>query len=435
MCGIAGIVSYEKNLTSEIENIEKMTRTLVHRGPDDENIWCDRFVAFGHRRLVVVDPQGGVQPMERTFDGRTYTMIYNGELYNTEDIRQELVAKGFQFSGHSDTEVLLCSYIAWGEICVHRLNGIFSFAIWEHDTKKMFAARDRLGVKPFFYTQTEDSFLFASEIKALLAHPDVSTLANKETFRELLALGPSHTPGSGLFKNIRELRPGHCLRIVPDEKLHVYRYWNVASRIHTDSLEETIQTVRTLLIDSITRQLVSDVPLCTFLSGGVDSSAITAISAERYTHDKLGKLGTYSIDYANNDRYFKASEFQPNSDGFYIDLMRNSFETDHRWCVIENDELLGLLENAVLMRDMPGMADIDSSLLWFCQEIKKDYTVGLSGECADEIFGGYPWFYRAQDLSRDGFPWMRSLESRNSLLRPEWQQQLQLESYMKRRYN
>ncbi|MGB2992671.1 MAG: asparagine synthase (glutamine-hydrolyzing), partial [Paenisporosarcina sp.] len=388
---------------------------------------------FGHRRLTVVDPIGGKQPMTKTHQNNRYTLCYNGELYNTEDLRKELLRKGYTFSGHSDTEVLLTCYIEWKEQCVEYFNGIFAFAIWDEKEQRVFIARDRLGVKPLFYSENNGGFIFGSEIKALLAHPEIKTQLSREGLAEVLAVGPSRKPGSGVFHGVNELRPAHALT-VSRRGLRIWRYWNVKSEIHTDSVDETAEKVRFLVTDAVERQLVSDVPLCTFLSGGVDSSAITAIAANRYKQEGKGPLHTYSIDYEGNDKFFKANDFQPNADGPWIGKVVDTFQTVHHSSIITQDQLIDYLTEAVHVRDLPGMADVDSSLLWFCREIKQDFTVGLSGECADEIFGGYPWFHNTNDLNGTGFPWMRSTSERASLLKDSWRQKLKLEDYTRQAY-
>lgn len=433
MCGITGWVDYKRSLEGERDVVTKMAETLAKRGPDDNKVWIKGNVAFGHKRLIVVDPEGGKQPMTCLKDETNYAICYNGELYNTEDIRKELLRRGYTFKGHSDTEVLLASYIEWKEECVDHLNGIYAFAVWDEQKEQVFIARDRLGVKPLFYKYDSGRLLFGSELKAILSHPDVKAEVTLEGVSEIFGLGPSRTPGHGIYAGIKELRPGHAMTFSKNG-LCIWRYWNVESKKHEDSFEETVEKTRFLLQDAITRQLVSDVPLCTFLSGGVDSSAITAIAAKEYERSGKGQLHTYSIDYEDNDKYFKANAFQPNSDAPFINLMTETFQTTHHRCVISNEKLAEYLTEAVLVRDLPGMADIDSSLLWFCREIKQDFVVGLSGECADEIFGGYPWFYREDDLQSSAFPWMRSTEAREQLLKKEWRNKLNLQQYVQRRY-
>ncbi|MEI4771345.1 asparagine synthase (glutamine-hydrolyzing) [Psychrobacillus sp. FJAT-51614] len=432
MCGITGWIHFHKDLRNELSIVEKMTETLRRRGPDDNNTWVGAHTLFGHRRLTVVDPVGGKQPMVKKYKLNQYTLTYNGELYNTEDIRKELLKRGHTFSGHSDTEVLLTSYIEWKEKCVDYFNGIFAFAIWDETEQKAFIARDRLGVKPFFYTERNGGLLFASELKALLAHPDVPTNITREGLAEIVGLGPSRTPGFGVFDGINELRPAHALTFSKNG-LRIWRYWNVESKEHTDSLNETIENVRYLVIDAVERQLVSDVPLCTFLSGGIDSSLISAIAANAYRRDGKPPLHTYSIDYENNQQHFQGNAFQPSDDRPWIQKVSSSLGTLHHYSIISQNQLVESLTEAVHVRDLPGMADIDSSLLWFCKEIKQDFTVGLSGECADEIFGGYPWFHQVAN-SENGFPWIRSKYERNSLLNDSWHKKLAIDDYVGNAY-
>ncbi|WP_264736855.1 asparagine synthase (glutamine-hydrolyzing) [Cytobacillus firmus] len=433
MCGITGWIDFQKDLRKETAAIGKMADTLAKRGPDETNIWTDVHAGFGHKRLIVVDPAGGKQPMTREKYQNRYTICYNGELYNTEDLRKELLIKGYSFDGHSDTEVLLTSYIEWGENCLQYLNGIYAFAVWDEKKEQLFIGRDRLGVKPLFYRETKQGIIFGSELKAILAHPDVKAEIGREGLAEVFGLGPSRSPGSGVFRGIDELRPAHALTFSRNG-LKAWRYWNVKSAHHLDNVEETAERVRELFTDAVTRQLVSDVPLCTFLSGGVDSSAITAIAAKAYESDGKGQLNTYSIDYEGNEEFFKANEFQPNSDGAFIQKMSQTFNTRHNSCIITQQQLAEDLIESVHVRDLPGMADVDSSLLWFCREIKKDFVVSLSGECADEIFGGYPWFHREEDLKRKGFPWMRSLEARQGLLKEDWSKKLNIHDYAMEKY-
>lgn len=433
MCGITGWVDFHRPLASETNTLTSMAKTLRLRGPDDTNSWGNHHVVFGHTRLIVVDPAGGAQPMVRIHRGKEFTICYNGELYNTEDIRQELLQAGYFFQSHSDTEVLLTSYIHWREDCVEKLNGIYAFAVWDGEKEQVFIARDRLGVKPLFFYKHDEGVLFASEMKAILNHPEVEPIIDDDGLREVLGLSPSRTPGHGVYKGMEELRPAHWMRISKDGVL-VNRYWQVKSKEHTDSLEETADRVRSLFVDTVQRQLVADVPVCTFLSGGVDSSAITAVASNYFQEQGRGILKTYSIDYEENEQYFKASKFQPNSDGPWIEKMQKAFQTEHHPCVITNEDLFHYLREAVLARDLPGMADIDSSLLWFCKEIKKDVTVGLSGECADEIFGGYPWFHDEQMMNQPTFPWMSSVTERQLLLKENWRDRLRLTDYVENQY-
>ncbi|OKL37339.1 asparagine synthase (glutamine-hydrolyzing) [Domibacillus mangrovi] len=430
MCGITGWVDFARDMRNEQETVKAMAAMLKKRGPDDFRVWATHHAAFGHTRLVVVDPAGGVQPMTCG----PYTIVYNGELYNTEEIRRELLKKGYTFQGHSDTEVLLTAFIEWREKCVDRLNGIFAFGVWDENQQELFMARDRLGVKPLFYTEWNNSFLFGSEIKALLAHRHVNAEIDREGLMELFSLGPGRTPGHGIFKGIHELRPAHAITLNRTGR-RIWRYWNVVSKKHLHSMDETAEQIRFLLKDAVERQLTADVPVCTFLSGGVDSSAISAFAADYFRKNGRGSLHTYSIEYAENSQYFKKSVFQPSEDRLWIDKMQKHIGSIHHSSIIEHDELAGKLKAAMIARDAPGMADVDSSLLWFCEEIKHDFTVGLSGECADEIFGGYPWFHREELLNASGFPWTQSLADKTLLLNEKWRNILPLEEYGDQRYN
>lgn len=433
MCGITGWIDWEGNLENQGPTLMSMVKTLTNRGPDAEGIWLSPRAGLAHRRLIVVDPAGGAQPMIRKKGEHTLVLTYNGELYNTPEIRQELISKGYTFQGHSDTEVLLLSYMAWGEACVEKLNGIYAFAIWDALEETLFMARDRMGVKPLFYTQRGTSFLYASELKALLAHPAVEPEIDGEGLAEVFALGPSRTQGHGVFRNVYELRPGHCLTY-NRKGIRINRYWTLESKPHQDDLRTTKAKVKELVADTIERQLVSDVPLCTFLSGGLDSSIITAYAARHCADNGLGQLHTFSIDYVDNDRYFKASRFQPNSDSQWVGRASEALQTIHHPIVIDTPQLVEALTTATIARDLPGMADVDSSLYLFCREVKKHATVALSGECADEVFGGYPWYHDENALNSGTFPWINSVQTRVDLLSPEAAKVIQPADYINRRY-
>ncbi|WP_333870233.1 asparagine synthase (glutamine-hydrolyzing) [Desulforamulus putei] len=433
MCGIAGWVDREIQLPRDRVLLEAMTATLSNRGPDAEGYWYSSRAALGHRRLSVVDPAGGAQPMVRTQGDKTYVIVYNGELYNTPELRRQLEYRGYIFRGHSDTEVLLTSYIEWGPACVEKFNGIFAFGIWSEAEQSLFMARDRMGVKPLFYARRGNAFIFGSELKALLAHPLVKPEVAADGLAEIFALGPARTPGHGVFKDVYELRPGYSL-MFKDDTLSIRRYWSLVSRPHEDDLYTTVNKVRELLEDSISRQLVADVPVCTFLSGGLDSSSLSAFAADAYKKQGLGPLHTYSVDYVDNDRYFKASAFQPNADAPWVKRMSDFLGSQHHYVFLDTPKLVESLKIAMLARDLPGMADVDASLYLFCREIKKGATVALSGECADEVFGGYPWFHREEDLNANTFPWSQSIRERTLLLSPELAHTIKPEDYAAARY-
>ena len=417
MCAIAGWIDFARGTEGKSEIYRKMMETMVRRGPDQAGEYIAGPAALLHRRLSVVDIQNGRQPFMVTNNGETYALVYNGELYNTEQLRAELRELGHTFQGHSDTEVVLHGYLQWGEKCVQRFNGIFAFALWEKTKERLFVARDRIGVKPFFYCLGEGEFLFASEIKTLLASARVRPQVDRQGILEIMLIGPGRTPGYGVFRDIQELEPAFC-GYYSKEGLHTWKYWQLEDKENKDSFEETVYNVRHLVIDSIERQLVSDVPVCTFLSGGLDSSIISAV-ADRYFMERGKKLHTFSVGYRDNAKYFTASKFQPNSDESYIEIMNRSLGAEHHDVILDSRDVAAALLEAVEARDLPGMADVDSSLLLFCREIKKHATVALSGECADEIFGGYPWYRDKEIRERDGFPWAQSTAYRAGFLREE----------------
>lgn len=433
MCGIVGTVNYRDDISGQHTIIRNMTKALSRRGPDEEGVFLEKHCNLGHRRLSIIDIENGKQPMSCTIDDVTYTIVYNGQIYNTKELRETLLDNGFKFKGHSDTEVLLKSYIFYGkDVCKH-LNGIFAFAIWNTQKEELFVARDHFGIKPLYYAMLENNLIFGSEVKSIFAHPLVKPKLDKTGISELFGIGPSHTPGISPFKEIDELEPAHFI-VYNKNGFQKHEYWKIETKEHTDDLETTCEKLRFLIKDSIERQLVSDVPLCCLLSGGLDSSIITAY-ASRYYKEKIGKkLSTFSVDYVDNDKNFVKSDFQPNSDNYYIDLMVKEFDTDHHKIVLDTPELYKGLEDAMIARDFPGMADVDSSYLLFFREVKKQAKVTLSGECSDEIFGGYPWYFRKDSLESNTFPWSLAILERQNLLNPEIAKKIDLKEYIDRQY-
>lgn len=414
MCGIAGWLDWEKDI-SESDCISAMSESLRRRGPDESGIYVDKNICLIHRRLVVVDPENGKQPMTFNFNDRKYTVVYNGELYNTDEIRRELEGLGHSFRGHSDTEVLLKSFVQWGKDCVNKLNGIFAFAVWDDSNKELFLARDRIGVKPLFFYFYNNGIIFASEIKTLLCNLIVKPVVDEVGLKEIFFMGPGRTPGNGVIKGVEELKPGEYMVFSKNKTIKNF-YWKLQAKEFEDSLSVAIEKTRFLVTDSINRQLVSDKPLCCFLSGGLDSSIISKVASDYYRKENK-TLCTYSVDYVDNEKYFKKNKYQPNSDLEYINIMVNYIKSNHKTVTLSNGTLANALYDSTLARDLPGMADIDSSLLLFCKEIKKDFTVALSGECADEIFGGYPWYHDREILFDETFPWSRSLNIRRNILK------------------
>lgn len=426
MCGIAGIVGDDAlNNNSCCTDIQK---SLKHRGPDDDGIYINENAILIHTRLSVIDTEKGHQPMTCS----RYTIVYNGELYNTPEIRNILLAKGYDFRTHSDTEVVLKSFIEWGEECVNYLNGIFAFAIWDTVEKCLYFARDRMGVKPFFYFFKNERFVFSSEIKGLLKSPDISPSIDINSIAEIMLIGPGRTIGYGVFKEISELPPAYC-GTFKDGKIRIRKYWELRDIPFNDTLEETEKRVKYLINDAIVRQTVSDVPLGTFLSGGLDSSIISAVAAREFK--RQGKiLDTFSVRYKDNDLYFKADKFQPDSDNEYIEAMVEHIGSNHHFITIDTPQLVEALYMSVDARDLPGMADVDASMLLFCKEVKKYCKTALSGECADEIFGGYPWYRDKTIRMTEGFPWSQSTAYRMSFIKDEFADKINPSQYVYSKY-
>lgn len=432
MCGICGQISFNRNLLDYKEYFYNMQNKLFSRGPDQHGEYFSECAVLMHRRLAVIDVERGRQPMTYAVNGEIFTICYNGELYNTLEIRNRLESDGYNFFSHSDTEVVLKAYCAYREKCVDMFNGIFAFAVYEHESKRLFIARDRMGVKPLFFAETENGFVFASEIKSMLEHPDIKPEIDINSIAEIMLIGPGRTPGYGIFKGINEIKPAWCGYFSKDGFTQ-WQYWDVHAREHTDSFEQTAEKVRYLVTDSIKRQLVSDVPLGTFLSGGLDSSLISSV-ANREFKARGEILHTFSVDYRDNDKYFKKSKFQPNSDPEFIRIMADYLGGEHHWIVIDTDELTQALFDSVDARDLPGMSDVDASMLLLCKRIKEHTTVALSGECSDEIFGGYPWYRDKTIRMTDGFPWAQSTAYRFSFLKDEFAEKINAESYVYSRY-
>ena len=427
MCGIAGAISFMEDMRSDMQAYEKMQEKLLRRGPDQQGMFITPEAALIHARLAVIDIEGGRQPMTFKYGSGEYTIVYNGELYNADELRCELEDE-LEFVTHSDTEIVLKSYIKWGEDCVDRFNGIFAFVIYDGPHRRAFIARDPIGVKPLFFFRGRDKLIFASEIQALLEHPDVPHEIDENGAAELLLMAPGRTAGCGVIRGVEEVKPGEC-GFYTAEGLKLRKYWRLRAYELNETFEQTAEHVRGLLEDSIRRQLVSDVPVCTFLSGGLDSSLISSVAAKEMS-EKGKKLATFSVDYRDNEKYFQKSRFQPNSDPEYIRKMAEYLGSEHHWVVIDTPELVDALDDAVDARGLPGMADVDSSLLLFCREIKKYGTVALSGECADEIFGGYPW-YRDKDIRMtDGFPWAQSTAYRKRFICDDYADKIDADDYV-----
>ena len=381
MCGIAGFcnpfISYEKERTRWLPVLEEMNRSLKHRGPDDEGTYLRQGCALAHVRLKIIDLVTGHQPMTCQTPEGECTIVYNGEIYNMPELKAELRMEGVSFQTSSDTEVILQGYLNHGADYVRKLNGIFAFAIWDSRTEELFLFRDRLGVKPLFYTLADHTLVFSSEIKGLFAYPGITPAIDRDGLCEIFALGPAKTYGKGVFRGVLEVLPGYFL-CLNREGLHSHAYWTLKSRPHTDSFEETVAHTSWLIRDSVKKQMLSDIPISTFLSGGVDSSLVTAICA-RELHRQGKKLNTFSFDFHDNSKYFRSNSFQPGEDRPWVEKMVDWSGTNHHFLECSNEDQYAYLFRAVDARDLPCMADIESSMLYFCTCVKPYNTVWSPG--------------------------------------------------------
>ncbi|MFF4739668.1 asparagine synthase (glutamine-hydrolyzing) [Streptomyces sp. NPDC001262] len=437
MCGITGWVDFTRDLTRQTLAVEAMTRTLIARGPDAGGTWLDTHAALGHRRLAIIDLEHGTQPMRTPEpgprDGTPRAVIsYGGEIYNFRELREELALLGHRFTTRSDTEVALRAYLQWGTDFVHRLNGMYAIAIWDTAREELLLVRDRLGVKPLFYYPTPDGVLFGSEPKAILANPLAQATAGAEELCDALLF--LRTPGRVPFRGMREVKPGHLLRVGRDG-ICEERYWALESRPHTDDLRTTIATVRDLLDDIVPRQMVADVPLVSLLSGGLDSSTVTALAARARAADG-GQLSTFSVDFTGHTENFQADPIRPTPDGPYALEVARHVGSDHHAIVLDRGRLLDPAVRRTVLGawDLPfNFADLDVSLYLLFAAVREHATVALSGEGADEVFGGYLWFSDPGARSADTFPWLklgahRGLDPRN-LFHPWFVDGIDLEEY------
>ncbi len=419
MCSICGFADMQQAHDIDKSIISKMGITMKHRGPDATEVYVDEFAALHHNRLAVMDIENGRQPMTAEYNGKKYVIVYNGEIYNFDELKNKIKHEfNIEMKTQCDTEVVLWTYILYGEDCPKMLNGIFAFCVYDISNRLLFLARDRFGIKPLFYTEKNGRLIFASEIKAILAHPDVKSQVDKSGLWQLLFLSPVTINGSGIFKDIKEIKQGYCATF-DISGLHTKKYWQLEAKELNVTAKDAAEHTRELLCDAINRQLISDVPLCVFLSGGLDSSVISAVAAERFKRDNK-TLSSYSFEYEGNKQSFHSSLFQPQGDDEFAVYLANYLQTDHTVLTAPTEAVAHCLYEATLVRDFPGQADIDSSLLYFCRRVKDRHTVALSGECSDEIFGGYPWFYRPEMLYKDFFPWIHQPKLRAEMFNADF---------------
>jgi asparagine synthase (glutamine-hydrolysing) len=412
-----------------------MTETMACRGPDASGVWTDQQAALGHRRLAVIDIPGGAQPMSISTPNGDVAMVYSGEAYNFTELRDELADAGHKFTTSSDTEVVLRGYLQWGDAVADRLNGMYAFAIWDSRDRKLVMIRDRMGIKPFYFYPTSDGVLFGSEPKAILANPIAKRVVGIDGLRELFA--PVKTPKKALWEGMAEVEPGTIVTV--DERgIRERTYWRLESKLHTDNRDTTVAHVRELLDDIVRRQLVADVPECVLLSGGLDSSAITALSAR----ELKDPVRTFAVDFVDQADNFKPDEFRQTMDTPYVHDVAKHVGSDHTDIVLDHNQLssLDLRRKVIGARDIPmGLGDMDASLYLLFKAIRQQSTVALSGESADEIFGGYRQFHDPKIQQADAFPWiaagMGPIDATDTMLSPALGSVIDLDGFMRDRYS
>lgn len=436
MSSISGFCDFTTDYSQDPEHysqiLASMNRAQAHRGPDGQGVYLAPHIGLAHSRLSVTHLDAGGEPLLKTIGGRTWAAVLDGELYNAGELKADLASRGQILQSGTDTEIILLSYLEYGREFVKRLNGVFSFAVWDPAQELLLLYRDRSGIKPLFFCKQDDRLVFASELKGILAWPGMEARLDRQGLNEIFSIGPARTCGCGILKGVSEVLPGHYLaygRHGMDET----RYWKLESHSHEDDYEKTVETAAELVLDSIRRQMVSDVPLCTFLSGGVDSSLVSAVCAAELKK-KGEQLNTFSFDFTGNDRYFKANSFQPSLDRPYVDQMVQFLGSEHRYLECSIQDQADYLKQSVDAHDLPAMADVDSSMLYFCSLVKDHSKVALTGECADEIFGGYPWFHKKECFEAGTFPWTMDLGARKVLLKDEFVDYLDMDGYVAERY-
>jgi asparagine synthase (glutamine-hydrolysing) len=435
MCGITGWVGFSRDLRQERRTIDAMTETMACRGPDASGVWTDANAALGHRRLAVIDLPGGAQPMSVSTPNGDVAMVYSGEAYNFTELRTALEQAGHRFSTSSDTEVVLRGYLQWGDAVADRLNGMYAFAIWDARVRKLVMIRDRMGIKPFYFYTTADGVLFGSEPKAILANPLAKRVVDVDGLRELLV--PVKTPRLAVWKGMAEVEPGTIVT-VDENGVRERTYWRLESTLHTEDRDTTVAHVRELLDDIVRRQLVADVPECVLLSGGLDSSAITALSAR----ELKDPVRTFAVDFVGQAENFTPNAMRQTMDTPYVHDVAKHVGSDHTDIVLDHNQLadLELRRKVVGARDMPlGLGDMDASLYLLFKAIRQESTVALSGESADEIFGGYRQFHDPTVQQTDAFPWIAigdgPIDSTGQILTPALRSAVDLETYMRDRYS
>ncbi|MBP8532700.1 asparagine synthase (glutamine-hydrolyzing) [Streptomyces sp. MK37H] len=408
MCGITGWVSFHQDARTQAPVIEAMTATLTPRGPDAGGVWLGEHAAIGHRRLAVIDIEGGVQPMTDRPDVPASVLTYSGEIYDHHELRAQLRNLGHEFRTRSDTEVVLRAYAEWGEAVADHLDGMFAFAVWDERKRRLLLVRDRLGVKPLFWAAVDGGLAFASEPKALFAHPEIRPRVDADGLREAYSL--LFNTGPTVWSGVREVEPGGLL-LLDRHGIRERRYWQLEVGAHPDDRDATVARVHDLVSTAARTQLEADVPLCSLMSGGIDSTVLTALLADelRLREGPDARIRSYAVDYSDQAESFTGDVLRTGHDTPYATEAGAFIGTDHSTVVLDPRALLDpeRRKAVVVARDSPiGVGDMDTSLYLLLGEIRKHSTVAVSGEAADEVFGGYPWFHDLNALAAPTFPWL-----------------------------
>lgn len=413
--------------------LDKMRRTQLHRGDSEDAILLTANCGLAHNHFEKdTDIFKTFKPFTRRLYDKTFHIAFAGEFYNSDVLKKDLSVYEYTFDTDTDEEILLYGFLQYGTEFFKKPEGVFSFVLLEEEEQRLYLVRDGFGCKPLFYAYLDDTLIFGTELKALLAHPYVKPVLTQTGLNEIFSLGPARTPGNGVFENVSEVKPGEWVCMSP-YGLYKEIYWRMKAKPHTDSYEDTVSRTRDLLKDAIHRQCTHKGSIGALLSGGVDSSVVTAVGAN-YLADNNVPFKTFSFDYQDNANYFESNSFQPSMDRPYVDIMAKTLHTDHTYLECTQDTLFHHLKASVLAHDLPAMADVDSSLLYFCKQVKKDADIVLTGECADEVFGGYPWFHREDLLELDTFPWTSSLQPRSRLLKTDFTDALSMKDYVQNAY-
>jgi asparagine synthase (glutamine-hydrolysing)/putative beta-lactam synthetase len=418
MSGLVGWIDFRRDLSAEVETLRAMTRTMRHRGPDTEDVWIGGNAGIGHRGLATTADADHVRPARIETDRGAVYAAHCGEIYNLDELRRDIEAVGGRSRNTSTAEVLLQAYLLWGAFLVDRLDGAFGFAIWDGRTRTLHLGRDRLGVKPLYYHLYPGGALFASEPKGIIANPLFEPrldLAKLPIVLQPRLVLPGETPLAGLD----EVPAAHLLTVT-ESGLTRRRYWQLVSEPHHDDFDATARRVRELLDDAVRRQLAGGVPLGAMLSGGIDSTSVAALAVRALREEEPAReLETFCVRFESDPEHFVPTELRPDIDAPYAAAAAEFLGTRHTTLTATVKDLLDAVPATRRARDLPGWGQFDASMYLIFEQIRRYCPVALTGEAADEIFGGYPYFFKPDLLARPRFPWLGDSPRLSAHLAPE----------------